>query len=149
VTLRTSDPLSSFERLHLEPSRAPKCPILDPLTVLQLSLRSPLTLSVTVGNVLIQLLAKRVCAKARGRVAFSNLYGKLGSLAKRGGDTRRSEDPDSDRGHNSFDRGGLPAPFQAQALKWPSPRSYSIHLTRRSRRILRSSLAGSCIAPIL
>jgi hypothetical protein len=51
VTLRTSDPLGSFERLHLEPSRAPKCPILDPLTVLQLSLRSPLTLSVTVGNV--------------------------------------------------------------------------------------------------
>ena len=51
VTLRTSDPLSSFERLHLEPSRAPKCPILDPLTVLQLSLRSPLTLSVTLpGN---------------------------------------------------------------------------------------------------
>src|SRR5215203_1426672 len=49
VTLRTSDPLSSFERLHLESSRAPKCPILDPLTVLQLTLRSPLTLSATVG----------------------------------------------------------------------------------------------------
>jgi hypothetical protein len=46
-----------------------------------------------------------------------------------GGDTRRSEDPDSNRGHNSFDRGGLPAPFQAQALKWPSHRPYSIHPT--------------------
>src|SRR5918994_7454757 len=49
VILRTSDPLSSYERLHLEPRRASKCPILDPLKVLQLTLRSPLTLSVTVG----------------------------------------------------------------------------------------------------
>jgi hypothetical protein len=44
--------------------------------------------------------------------------GKL--LEKEGRCKKRSEDPDSDRGHNSLDRGGLPAPFQAQALKRPS-----------------------------
>src|SRR3712207_566120 len=44
--------------------------------------------------------------------------GKL--LEKEGRCKKRSEDPDSDRAHNSLDRGGLPAPFQAQALKRPS-----------------------------
>jgi hypothetical protein len=49
VTLRPSDTLRSPERPLREPRKAPECPILGTPTVLQRTLRSPITISVTVG----------------------------------------------------------------------------------------------------
>ena len=49
VTLRPSDPLGSPETPFLEPKTARKWPILGTLRVLQLTLRSAIMLSVTVG----------------------------------------------------------------------------------------------------
>src|SRR5215216_3369072 len=50
VTLRPSEPLGSPETPFLEPKTARKWPISGTLTVLQLTLRSAIMLSVTVGR---------------------------------------------------------------------------------------------------